>query len=100
MAIEEAGEDSLAEKAHQERGVPFRQGEEAAVRGEAAVGCEQVEMGVPLQEVSRGGDRDDEAGTQVASGPTADERAPSTVAPSTSCPRVVPSHGSGTAAAW
>jgi hypothetical protein len=34
MAIEEAGEDPLAEKAHQERGVPFRQGEEAAVRGE------------------------------------------------------------------
>ena len=56
MAIEEAGEDPIAEKAHQERGVPFRQGEEAAVRGEAAVGGEQVEMGVPLQEVSGGGE--------------------------------------------
>jgi putative ABC transport system permease protein len=55
MAVEEAGEDSLAEKAHQERGVPFRQRDEAFVRGEAAVGGEQVEMGVPLQEVSGGG---------------------------------------------
>jgi len=47
MAIEKAGEEPLAEESHQERGVPFRQGEEAAVRGEAAVGCQQVEMGVP-----------------------------------------------------
>jgi hypothetical protein len=73
MAIEEAGEDSLPEEAHQERGVPLRQGEEAAIRGEAAVGGDQVEMGVPLQEVPRGGDRDDEAGAEVASGRTADE---------------------------
>jgi len=36
MAIEEAGEDPLAEEAHQERGVPFRQGEEAAGRGAGA----------------------------------------------------------------
>ena len=32
-----------------------------------------MEMGVPLQDVSCGGDRDDKAGAQVASGPTADE---------------------------
>jgi hypothetical protein len=31
VAIEEAGEDLLAEETHQERGVPFRQGEEATV---------------------------------------------------------------------
>jgi hypothetical protein len=67
MTIEEAGEDPLAEQSHQERGIPFRRREEAAVRGEAAVGGEQVVMRVPLQEVSGGGHRNDEAGAEVAS---------------------------------
>jgi hypothetical protein len=49
VAIEESGEEPLAEEAHEEGRVPLRQGEEAAVRGEAAVGREQVEMGVPAQ---------------------------------------------------
>ena len=72
MAIEEAAR--ILSRTRPIRSVASHSGRrEAAVRGEAAVGCEQVEMGVPLQEASRGGDRDDEAGAQVASGPTADE---------------------------
>jgi hypothetical protein len=74
VAIEEAGEDSLAEQTHQERGVPLGQGDEfAVVCGEAAVAGEEVEVGVPLQAVSGGGHRDDETGTQVESGRAADE---------------------------
>lgn len=47
MALEEPGEQPLAEEMHQQRGVRFRQGEKAIVRGEAAVGCEQVEVRMP-----------------------------------------------------
>jgi hypothetical protein len=65
VAVEEAGEEPLAQEAHEEGGVPFRHGEEAAVRGEAAVGSEQIEMGVP-----RGGPG--ELGQEIA--PTANER--------------------------
>jgi hypothetical protein len=42
VSLEESGEDPLAEEAHEEGGVPLRQGQEVAVRGEAAVGGEQV----------------------------------------------------------
>jgi hypothetical protein len=73
VPIEKPGEDSFAEEGHEECGVPARQGEEAAVRREAAGSDEQVKMGVPLQEVSRRGKRDDEAGAEVLSGRAADE---------------------------
>ena len=73
MALEEAGEQLLAEQMHQQRGVRFRQREEATVRGEAAVGSEQVEVRMPLQEISSGGDGDDETGPDVSSRRAADE---------------------------
>jgi hypothetical protein len=73
MSVEEAGEDSVAEEAHQEGRVPFWEGLERTVRGEAAVGGEQVEMGVPLEEVPGGGDGDDEAGTGIGRNGTANE---------------------------
>jgi hypothetical protein len=67
VAVEESSEDALAEQAHQERGVPSGQADEGAVCGEAAAGGEQVQVGVPLQEVSGGGDGNDETGAQVFS---------------------------------
>ncbi len=68
MSLEESRENPLSEEADEEGGVPFRQGQEGAVRGEPAVGGEQVEVGVPLQEVSGGGHGDDEAGSDVVTG--------------------------------
>ena len=73
MSVEEAGEEPLAEQAHQERGIPLRHAAEAAVRAHAAVGGEEVQIGVPLEEVSRGGDGDDGAGPRVGCGGAADE---------------------------
>jgi hypothetical protein len=73
MALEEAGEQLLAEQMHQQRGVRFRQREEATVRGEAAVGSERMEVRMPLQEISSGGDGDDETGADVSSRRAADE---------------------------
>ena len=69
VATEKPGEDPLAEEGH----VGSHSGRGRKQPSGASVGGEEVEMGVPLQEASRGGDRDDEAGAQVASGPTADE---------------------------
>jgi hypothetical protein len=40
---------------------------------ERAVGGEQVEVGVPLEEISRGGQGDDEAGAHLGSGHAAGE---------------------------
>jgi hypothetical protein len=73
MAIEEPGEESPAEQAHQEGGVPLGQADEGTTCGKAAVAGEDVQVGVPLQEISCGGEGDDQAGAEVHSGLTADE---------------------------
>jgi len=61
VALEEPGAEPLAEEAHQEGGVPPGQADEDAVCGEAAVGGEDVQLGVPLEEVAGGGEGDGEA---------------------------------------
>jgi hypothetical protein len=67
VAIEEPGEEPLAEQAHQEGGVPLGQADKGDACGEAPVGGEDVQMGVPLEEVAGGGEGNDETGAQVFS---------------------------------
>jgi hypothetical protein len=58
--VEETAEQALAEQLHQPLGVPLPRRVPRAVGASAAVGGDQVQVRMPLQEISRGGDRDDD----------------------------------------
>jgi hypothetical protein len=60
--VEETAEQALAEQLHQPLGLPLRRRVPRAVGASAAVGGDQVQVRMPLQEVSCGGDRDHDPG--------------------------------------
>ena len=64
--VEQDAEQPFAEQPHQPLGVPLGRRVPRAVGTAAAVGGDQVQMRMPLQEVSRGGDRHHDPGSHVA----------------------------------
>ena len=74
-ALDQPRQETLAEEAHQPHAVPLRQRLPGAVRRLAAVGREQVDVGMPLKEIPGGGDRDDDAGAGVSAEAAADQLA-------------------------
>ena len=75
MGKDEPRQQALPEEAHQQGGVPLRQGLPGAARRLAAVGREQVEVRMPLDQVASAGDRDDDARSGVVAEAPADELA-------------------------
>jgi hypothetical protein len=67
-ALDQPGQQALAKQPHELQGVPLRRGMPGAIPPSAAIGGDEVEMGMPLQEVSRGGHGDDDPGTSVPGG--------------------------------
>jgi hypothetical protein len=65
LSLDDRGEQALAEQGHETDSVPLGQLTPGAVLCPGSVGGEQVEVGVPLQEISRGGHADDDAGASV-----------------------------------
>jgi hypothetical protein len=65
--VHETREKSLTEEPHERLAVPALEALEGAIWGEAAVGHENVPVAIPLQEVTRGGDRDDDPRPDVGS---------------------------------
>jgi hypothetical protein len=56
LPADQPRQQALAEEPHQQDAVPFGQGLPGAVRCLAAVGREQVEVRMPLNQISGGGD--------------------------------------------
>jgi hypothetical protein len=75
MGKDEPRQQALPEEARQQGGVPLRQGLPGAGRRLAAVGREQVEVRMPLDQISSAGDGDDDAGARVTTDSPADELA-------------------------
>jgi hypothetical protein len=60
VPLDEAGEQALAEQPHHRFTVPALEGVKGAVVGESPVGQQEVCVGMPLDQVSGGGDGDDD----------------------------------------
>jgi hypothetical protein len=73
VGLDELGQQPLPEEAHQQGGVPHRQGLPGAVRRPRGVGREEVDVGMPLDEIAGGGDGDHDAGAGLVSETPADE---------------------------
>jgi hypothetical protein len=67
MTLDEAGQEALAEQLHDRFAVPGLEGVKRPVVGEGAVARKDVSVGMPLDQVPGGGDRDDDAGSSVGS---------------------------------
>jgi len=67
VLLDEPRQEPLAEEPHQGLCVACREGVEASVVRERAVGRENVQMNVPLQQVAAAGDRDHDPGPCVGS---------------------------------
>jgi hypothetical protein len=61
VALDEAGEQALAEQLHHGIDVPALQPAKGAVFAEAAIHAQQVSVRVPLDQVPGGGDGDDDS---------------------------------------
>jgi hypothetical protein len=72
VALDEAGEQPFTAQLHHRFRVPAFQGVKGAVAGESPVGHEKVSMGMPLDQVSGGGDGDDDTGLAVWAKPFSD----------------------------
>jgi hypothetical protein len=72
VALDETGEQALAEQLHDGMGVPALQGVEGAVSGEASIRGQQVSVRVPLGQIPRGRDGDDDSRPAVLAEPSAD----------------------------
>jgi hypothetical protein len=64
-ALDQTGEQALAEQLHHRLAAPAREGMEAAIVRKDTVGQEKVSVGVPLNQVSGSGDGHDDAGPSV-----------------------------------
>ena len=65
VPLDKAGEQALTEQLHHRFRVPVLEGVKGAVVGESPIGEEKVSVGMPLDQVSGGGDGDDDAGPAV-----------------------------------
>jgi hypothetical protein len=65
VPLDEAGEQALAEQLHHRFSVPALEGVKGAVFGESPVGQQEMRVGMPLDQVSGGGDGDDDSGPSV-----------------------------------
>ena len=72
VALDEAGEQALAEQPHHLFGVPVSEGVKGAVGGKASIRAQQVSVGMPLGQVRGGSDRDDDSRPPVWAEPSAD----------------------------
>jgi hypothetical protein len=63
--VEEASEQPFAKQRHEPHAVPLRQGMPRRIGRSAGVGGDEVQVRMPLQEISRGGDRDHYPGPRV-----------------------------------
>jgi hypothetical protein len=72
VALDEAGEQPFTEQLHHLFAIPALDGVKGAVAGEGPIGHEQVSMGVPLGQVSGGGDGDDDSRPAVSVEPSSD----------------------------
>jgi hypothetical protein len=73
VSLDEPRQQTLPEEARQQRGVPFRQRLPGAGLRFPGVGGEEVEVGMPLDEIAGGGDGDDDAGAGLVAEAPADE---------------------------
>jgi hypothetical protein len=73
VGLDEPGQQPLPEEAHEQGALPLGEGLPRAVRCLPAVGREEVDVGMPLDEIAGGGDRDDDAGAGVVAEAPADE---------------------------
>ena len=67
VALDEASQKTLAEQLHHRVTVPRRERVKRAIVREGTVGHEDVSMRMPLQKVTRAGDRDHDARPRVRS---------------------------------
>ena len=65
LPLDETGEQALTEQLHHRFRVPVLEGVKGAVVGESPIGEEKVSVGMPLDQVSGGGDGDDDTGPAV-----------------------------------
>ncbi len=67
VALDQASQEALAKEPHDLCPVPRLHLAEAPVRGKSAVRAQDVQVGMPLEEIPGGGDRDDDAGADILS---------------------------------
>jgi hypothetical protein len=65
VTLDESGEQAFAEEPHHRIAVPDREGLKSAILGKATVGQEEVSVRMPLDQISGGGNGDDDAGPSV-----------------------------------